>query len=168
MNLHRLLPVAATAGVLGSALLAGPAHAASVEHFAMDSYEPVVVATCGDGHEIENHLTDGHGTFMARSGPDGSPVYQLNLKYTMQYTDLRTGETYAATGTRHLTMDGSGYTVDSGNHRSLSVPGDGWVLKMAGRKVFGPDEEVVWNAGPAVNDTDVANVCAIFGLEPAS
>lgn len=168
MNLRRTLPAAAAAGLVAGTLLATPADAADVEHFALDYYEPFVIASCAGGHDIENHLTDGRGTLVVRQGTDGTQIVELNLRYTMRYTDLATGETHTAQGTRHLTIDDSGYVTDSGNHRSLSVPGEGHVLKQAGHKVFdATSDQVVWNAGPLEGDEDAARVCAIFGLELA-
>lgn len=98
----------------------------------------------------------------------------LNMEYKMTWTLDTTGESVYPHGTRHLVLDFvKGTFTETGNYRTLTVAGEGRVLKYAGRAVSLLDSEIpFWKSGPDIADIGVPEVdndlvCGVFGLDGA-
>ena len=166
MNIRRVRGTLATAAVLAGAAI-GAAGGAAAAPEPITGHEPFVIATCAGGEEIlagvegsvsnEREILDANGDVVG---------VVLNIRYTLSSTLTTTGETLYAHGTARLALDFvAGTLTESGNSRTMTLPGEGWVLKNAGRTVSDLwTGDVLWKAGPA-SPEDAAFQCGQFGLE---
>jgi hypothetical protein len=158
----------ATAAALATAavalLPAAPASAASAR-VPIGDHPPYVGAVCSGGEEILFSVDSGYA--VTRATESGVAV---NMTYRLSYTLLSSGEVVGARGARRIVLDfAAGTITESGNYRSLQLPGEGWVMKGAGRKVWdmtAPESAPpVWEAGPTLSvEDEVSLACRIFGL----
>lgn len=170
-------PRTATATAAGAVLLLGlaapAAHAGNRTPIGGD-HEFVVVAECADGAQVDGTL-DGEYSEHWRFDKAGSPLsLSYMMEYKMTWTLSSTGESVYPHGTRHIVFDYvDGTLTDTGNYRTLTVAGEGRVLKKTGREVL---DMATWErlskSGPDVADIGVPEldnplVCGLFGVDGA-
>lgn len=169
MNARRVTSTLATTAVLSGMLIAtaGGATAGGTGREPITGHEPFVIATCAGGEEVlagvegyvsnERELVDRHGAVFG---------VVFNINYYLTSTLSTTGEVQYAHGTARLHLDFvAGTLTETGNSRTMTVPGEGWILKNAGRTVSDlASGDILWKAGPA-SPEDTAYHCGLFGLE---
>ncbi len=169
MNLRRVTSSLAAAGLLAGVTIgtAGSANAAGTGREPITGHEPFVIATCAGGEDViagvdgyvnnSRDLLDAHGNVVGMV---------INISYRLSSTLSTTGEVIYSHGTARIHLDFvSGTVIETGNSRTMSLPGEGWVIKNAGRTVSDlVTGEVTWKAGPAVSE-DATILCGLFGLE---
>lgn len=130
-------------------------------------HEPFVIATCAGGEQIwagvDGYVSNTREILDAKGELIG---VVFNIRYTLSSTLGTTGEAFYSHGTARLDLDFvAGTLTESGNSRTMTTPGEGWVLKNAGRTVSDLwTGDVLWKAGPA-SPEDAAFQCGQFGLE---
>ncbi|GAA6525061.1 hypothetical protein IDVR_08560 [Intrasporangium sp. DVR] len=160
----------ATAALLAGAAIAtaGGATAAGTGREPITGHDPFVLVTCAGGAEIiagvEGYVSNERELIDRETGDVVGAVF--NIVYTLSSTLSTTGEVQYAHGTARLHIDFvTGVLTETGNSRTRTVPGEGWVIKNAGRTVSNLwTGEVLWKAGPATPE-DAAFHCGLFGLE---
>ncbi|SOC52351.1 hypothetical protein [Ornithinimicrobium cerasi] len=170
------LPVLAATTALLTVTGAGAAMAAPPLQDTITIVEPAPVTTCADGETISVYFDVSYRQWETFA-EDGTPeTLKLNMVYTGAFVNDATGDEVPLQGTRSIVFDfvNDSYS-DSGNHRTLTQPGEGWVLKRAGRYlstasnpdvatfISGPDFHEM---SPGVDTSRV--VCGLFGLEGTS
>ena len=162
-----LAAATATAALAATPALAGPDNGNGARQ-PLGGFGDVVVATCSDGGTVFGPL---EGSFVRHEkyDQDGNLVrVTFNMEYKMTWTLSTTGESVYPHGTRHIVLNfADGISTESGSYRTLTVAGEGAVLKWAGRTVEDLEtEELISKVGPAVAESDDL-VCGLFGLEGA-
>lgn len=155
------------AATIASLVVAAPSYAAAPVRVPIDpSSHPATEWQCADGAVVSGNVAGGWMVIGSRTAPDGTPLMTISMNYTMLSVDTSTGESVAGRGTMHLVIDlATGTTTESGNARSLKLPGQGVVVQQAGRFVYEPgiDDPVV-AAGQYVDpEVDGALLCTYFG-----
>lgn len=162
---HRVTRAVVTATATASAILvaAVPSSAASVRE-PITGHDPFVSATCAGGEEIIASVEDG---FVIQRETDTG--FAMHLSYTIASTLSTTGEKVLIKGATHLVGDFEAGTITmTGNDRTYTQPGEGWVWKAAGRLVtsaWDPAEPPLFVAGPKVDGYTAAQQCGLFGLD---
>ncbi len=165
----KLTVLAATTALLtvagaGSAVAAPPER--GTQHYGFD------ITTCATGETIYTYADVDYRRWSTYSA-DGSLAEQtLTMVYTGGFVNTSTGEEVPMHGTRHITLDFvNDYYSDSGNLRTVTQNGEGWVLKRAGRFVGTvSSEEPTFMSGPNFDEMSPgvdtsAVLCGLFGLE---
>jgi hypothetical protein len=171
-NVTRTAPIGAVGIALALVLASAPAaHAGNRQD--IGDHGDVVVAECADGGNVTGPL-EGSVSFHERLAKDGSLMaLSLSMEYKMTWTLSTTGQSVYPHGTRHLVFDfADGTVTESGNYRTLTVAGEGRVLKYAGRSVLDLESGEWWKKGPDVADIgdpsfDNDLVCSLFGIDGA-
>lgn len=168
----KLTVLAATTALL-TVSGAGAAAAAPPLRDTIFIVEPAPVTTCAGGETISVYFEVSYRQWETYA-PDGTPeTLKLNMVYTGAFVNDATGAEVPHQGTRSILFDFvNDYYSDSGNHRTLTQPGEGWVLKRAGRfeaTVTNPDV-ATFISGPDFHEMSPgvdtsAVVCGLFGLE---
>jgi hypothetical protein len=164
------LPVLAATTALLTVTGAGIAAAAPPERGTV--YYAFPITTCATGETISTYA-DVEFRRWNTYAEDGSVVTQtLTMVYTGGFINEDTGEEVPMHGTRHLTLDfANDYYTDSGNLRTTTQPGEGWVLKRAGRFVGTiSSNEPTFISGPNFDEMSPgvdtsAVLCGMFGLQ---
>lgn len=167
MSIRRVTSGLATAAILAGTAIATAGGAVAAGREPITGHEPFVIATCAGGEEIwagvEGYVNNTREILDANGEVVG---VVFNIRYTLSSTLGTTGEAFYAHGTARLALDFvAGTLTESGNSRTMTEPGEGWVLKNAGRTVKDLwTDDVLWKAGPA-SPEDAAFQCGQFGLE---
>ncbi|GAA1478526.1 hypothetical protein GCM10009623_29720 [Nocardioides aestuarii] len=155
------------AATVASVAIAAPSHAAAPVRVPIDpSSHPATEWTCDDDAVVSGNVAGGWMVIGSRTAPDGTPLMTISMNYTMVSLDTTTGESVDGRGTMHLVIDlATGTTTESGNARSLKLPGQGVVVQQAGRFVYEPgvDDPVVAAGQYVGSEVDGAVLCAWFG-----
>lgn len=134
----------------------------------LPDFGDVVVAECADGGQVTGPL-EGSISRHPKFDREGNMIsLSLNMEYKMTWTLSTTGESVHPHGTRHIVFDFvNGTGTDTGNYRTLTIAGEGRVLKSAGRTISDLEsEEILFKSGPnIVEDNDL--VCTLFDVEGA-
>lgn len=140
----------------------------------MDDHSYVVVAECADGAQVNTTLTGGYSEHPRFDEQGNLTRLALNMQYTMTWTLSSTGASVHPHGTRHVVFDlVAGTITDTGNYRTLTIAGQGRVLKYAGRTVLDLQTgQLLSKSGPDVADIGVPEldnnlVCGLFGVDGA-
>lgn len=162
MKLSRILVAAAAAG----ALALGPTTAASaVVWHPIEGHDGLVLATCADGSQILSGATIGRYAETPVLDADGTMTgLVLMLKYSLEFVHSTTGQVIDGTGNSRIVFDFvDGVHTDTGNYRTVTMAGEGWVLKEAGRGVFSLEDGALLDFD-GVFDGDAAQLCPYFGV----
>ena len=172
---HRSISRAIAAGAGVAALAgaaAGPAHAGNRVDIGGD-HQNVVVAECADHAQVDGTL-DGSYSAHPRFDEQANLIsLALTMEYKMTWTLSTTGASVHPHGTGHLVFDYvEGTITETGNFRTLTVAGEGRVLKYAGRSVLDLATGEMVKSGPDVADIGVPEVdndlvCGLFGVAGA-
>lgn len=175
MAQRRSFPRTIAAGavvVLVGAMNAPAAHAGNRVEIGGD-HQNVIVAWCADGAHVDGPL-DGSYSEHSRFHRQGNLIsLALTMEYKMTWTLSTTGASVYPHGTRHLMLDFiEGTITDTGNYRTLTVEGEGRVLKHAGRSVLDLATGEMTKSGPDVADIGIPEVdndlvCGLFGVDGA-
>ena len=164
MRRQRTALAVATAGA-ALALVAAPASAGPREP--ISGHDPFVIATCAGGEEVVAGVVGWVNNSRDLVDPDGNVTGTvINISYRLSSTLSSTGEVFWSKGTARIALDFlDGSVTETGNSRTLALPGQGWVIKSAGRSISDLNTgTVVWKAGPADSE-DASLLCGLFGLE---
>lgn len=177
--LRKTAMTAAATLATAASLVAAPALAAPGDHgqgrrVAITGHDGFIVATCADGGVVTGPM-EGYVTMLETLDDAGNLLMlRLTMEYKMTWTLSTTGESLYPHGTRHLVFDYvDGTFTESGTIRTLTVAGEGAVLKYAGHEVRDLGTfELISKAGPDladIGDPDYDNdlVCGLFGQEGA-
>jgi hypothetical protein len=169
-SISRTIAAASVAALAGA--VAGPAHAGNRVEIGGDHLN-VVVAECADGAQVDGPL-EGSYSEHPRFDRQGNLIsVALTMEYKMTWTLSTTGASVYPHGTRHLVFDFvEGTITETGNYRTLTVSGEGRVLKYAGRSVLDLATGAMAKSGPAVADIGIPEVdndlvCGLFGVDGA-
>jgi hypothetical protein len=164
--------IAAAAAAALATAAAPPAHAGA--RIDMDDHSYVVVAECAGGAQVNNSLTGAYSEHPRFDEQGNLTRLALNMQYTMTWTLSSTGASVHPHGTRHIVFDLiAGTITDTGNYRTLTIAGQGRVLKYAGRTVLDlATGHTLSKSGPDVADIGVPEfdndlVCGLFGVDGA-
>lgn len=166
--------IATAASLVATPALAAPGDNGQGRRVAISGHEGVIVATCADGGEVTGPM-EGYVTVIESLDAEGNLVMlRLTMEYKMTWTLSTTGESLYPHGTRHLVFDYvDGTFTESGTMRTLTVAGEGAVLKYAGHEVRDLwTFELISKAGPDLADIgdpafDNDLVCALYGQDGA-
>ena len=133
---------------------------------------PFPVTTCAGGETISVYFDVDYRQWDTY-GEDGSQTTQkLNMVYTGAFINDATGAEVPLHGTRSILLDFvNDYYSDSGNLRTVTQQGEGWVLKRAGHFVGTvSSDDPTFISGPNFDEMSPgvdtsAVLCAMFGLE---
>ena len=156
------LRTAALAATALIALSAAPAEAAGARQ-PITGHDPFVGAVCSGGEQIVFSVESGY--FTERPTDTGVAI---NMHYRLRATLETTGETVGYRGSQRVVLDFvAGTITESGNGRTMTLPGEGWTVKTAGHRVWDmyadPGADPLWAAGPLVEE-DAEILCPLFGL----
>lgn len=171
------LAVTATAATAVLGLASAPAAASPSKTYDRGSVDLPAdwfpAATCADGSVIGLGFTV---DFVEQVWFDdaGEAVRETKtMRYVGAFEHLGTGERSSAVrGARAVHVDlVEGTLSSSGNYRTMTVPGEGVLLKWAGREVYDlEDWSALKAAGPQFDELSPGGqdlVCGLFGLEGA-
>jgi hypothetical protein len=169
-----LRTAAAAASSAALLLAAAPAAQAGNRQPIPEEHLTVHLATCADGGTVDG---TGTGSFSEHStfADDGTLIrYTLTINFSGPWTYSTTGESVTPHGAQRISFDFvNGTVTETGNYRTLTVAGEGWQLKSAGRTVRDlATGEVISESGPKVSDIGVPEVdndlvCGLFGVDGA-
>jgi hypothetical protein len=168
MNVRRVTSSLATAALLTGAAIAtaAGANAAGTGREPITGHEPFVIATCAGGEDVIAGVDGYVNNSRELLDSDGFVVGMvINIRYRLSSTLSTTREVFYSHGTARIHLDFvSGIVTETGNSRTMTLPGEGWVIKNAGRTVSDlATGEVTWKAGPATAE-DATILCGLFGL----
>lgn len=164
------LTVLAAATALLTVTGAGAAAAAPPERGTQ--YYEFPITTCASGETIIAWAESDYRQWTTFAEDGSVASMTLTMMYNGGYINEATGEEVPMHGTRHLTLDFvNDYYTDSGNYRTATRHGEGWVLKRAGRFVgtVSSDDPTFLSGpnaaedGPGIDTS--ALICGWFGLE---
>jgi hypothetical protein len=167
MNARQLASSLATAALLACTTIATAGGASASGREPITGHEPFVIATCAGGEDVLAGVDGYVNNSRDLLDSDGNVVGAvINIAYRLSSTLSTTGEVFYAHGTARLHLDFvAGTLTETGNSRTMTLPGEGWVIKNAGRTVSDlATGAVTWKAGPATAE-DATILCGLFGLE---
>jgi hypothetical protein len=135
--------------------------------------EPFPVTTCSGGETISVYFDVNYRQWDTFAADGSQSTLKLNMVYTGAFVNDATGEEVPLHGTRSIVFDFvNDYYSDTGNHRTLTHPGEGWVLKRAGHfeSTASNPEVATFISGPDFHEMSPgvdtsAVLCGMFGLE---
>lgn len=164
MKLARTVVSVAAAAVL--ALTATPAQAR--EWLPIEGHDQLVLATCSDGSQVLSSLaTDPRRNRYSLDfvvDADGTTTGMvLMLKYAGGATHSTTGRTVEGSGVDRIVLDFvSGSQTSTGGRWTVTLAGEGWVIKDAGRITYDAASGEVDFAG--IVSADWGTLCPFFGV----
>lgn len=162
----RTIGALALAGLLAAAV---PAPAQALQWQPIEGHGGLVLATCADGSQVLSRLTTDPRRNRFATTPvlddDGNLTGMvLMLKYAGDFVHSTTGRTVSGSGTDRVVIDFvAGTDTHTGNRWTVTLRGEGWVVKQAGRVTYdAADGAVLDLAGIDTGDWSV--LCEVFGV----
>lgn len=165
MKLSYTIVAAAAAGLLATTA-AAPAQAR--EWHPIEGHDQLVLATCSDGSQILSSLvTDPRRNRYSVDfvvDADGTTTGMvLMLKYAGGATHSTTGRTIEGSGVDRVVIDlVTGDQTSTGGRWTVTLAGEGWVIKDAGRVTYDAASGSMDFSG--VMSADWAALCPFFGV----
>ncbi|MFM6850277.1 MAG: hypothetical protein ACKOVB_14380 [Terrabacter sp.] len=148
--------------------LAAPSPAQALQWEPIEGHDGLVLATCADGSQVLSGLTDSRRNRFAFTpvlDDDGVMTGAvLVLKYAGDFVHSTTGRTVSGSGTDRVVMDFvAGTDSHTGNRWTVTVRGEGWVVKEAGRITYSLEDGAVLDYS-GVDGGGWERLCPVFGV----